>query len=205
MARMNGHGFPPLTGKATSDTSGSAAACGTVSSTVSTPGSTVHYLRRARPAPVQFPAPPAGWPDGPADMADQAAEDAAARAANLAIDGLVARAQHINGMAQQAEQDEHDAYLRRTREVYARAAEEAARAEDEAQAVASRCPPCSGDCAQGRECPVTWAARRSAWLAAAEPIERRHPWLWLVYAAVVLGAIALSLRWPMGWALRWAS
>jgi hypothetical protein len=190
MARMNGHGFPPLTGGTDAP------------NTVSTPGSTVHYLRRARPAPVQFPPPPAGWPDGPAYMADQAAEDAAERDANRAIDGLVARAQHINALAQQAEQDDHDACLRRTREVYARAAEDAARAEDHAaaQAVASRCPPCSGDCAQGRECPVTWAARRAAWLAAAEPIERRHPWLWLVYAAVALGAIAFSLRWPMGWA-----
>jgi hypothetical protein len=198
MARMNGHGFPPLTGKATSDTSASADGCGTSSSTVSSPGSTVHYLRRARPAPVQFPALPPGWPDAPAYMADQAAEEAAERAANLAIDGLVARAQHINGLAQQAEQDDHDACLRRTREVYTRAAEDAAAA----QAVASRCPPCSGDCRQGRECPVTWAARRRAWLAAGEPIERRHPWLWLVYVAVAvaLGAIAISLRWPLGWA-----
>jgi hypothetical protein len=183
MARMNGHGFPPLTGKATSDTSASADACGTGSSTVSTPGSTVHYLRRARPAPVQFPSLPPGWPDAPAYMADQAAEDAAERAANLAIDGLVARAQHINGLAHQANQqaDQHDvdACLRRMREVYASSVDDAQYADQYAE---------------------QRAERHDAWLAAAEPIERRHPWLWPVYVAAVLAVIALSALWPMGWA-----
>jgi hypothetical protein len=190
MARMNGNSFPPPV----------VAAQPSAANTTSTPGSPVHYLRRVRPAPVPLPA--LHLVAATADSADAAAERAAERAANRAIDHLVARAQHINVLAEQAEQDDHDACLQRTRELYARAAEDAA-LEDAlaaAQAIASRCPPCNGDCTQDRECPVTWAARRTAWLAAAEPIERRRPWLWLVYIAAALGTIALSMLWPMGWA-----
>lgn len=178
MATMNGHTFPPAAprdGEALATPDAPSHQHTDAPTHHSTPNSTVHYLRRARLLPVAFPAPPPGWPDGPAYMADQAAEDAAELAANRSIDSLVARAQHINGLAQQAEQQDIDASLRRMREVYASSVEDAQWADQQAE-------------------------RYDAWLAAAEPIERRRPWLWPVYVAAVLGVIALSALWPMGWA-----
>lgn len=70
------------------------------------------------------------------------------------------------------------------------------------------CPPCNGDCLAGDDCAYIEhareqrAARRQARADAHDmaSVEQRHPWLWVVYGAVIGLTIYLSTRWPWGWA-----